>query len=140
MSGYTKLNLREDVENSAEKFGMGDVLAAHFVRDDLDATQFGLSLQRLKPNQRMPFGHSHQQQEEVYVIIGGSGRLKLGDDIVEVGQYDAIRIAPEVTRGVEAGPEGLELIAFGAPDTGLQDAQQEMGWWTETSGRRPPSA
>ena len=61
MSGYTKLNLAEDVENSAEKFGMGDVLATHFVRDDLDAKQFGLSLQRLKPNQRMPFGHNHKQ-------------------------------------------------------------------------------
>jgi mannose-6-phosphate isomerase-like protein (cupin superfamily) len=131
LSDYTKLNLAEDVENSAEKFGMGDVLAAHFVRDDLDATQFGLSLQRLKPNQRMPFGHNHQQQEEVYVVVGGSGRLKLGDDVVEVRQYDAVRIAPEVMRAVEAGAEGLELIAFGAPATGLQDAQQEMGWWTD---------
>ena len=131
MSGYTKLNLQDDVENSAEKFGMGDVLAAHFVRDDLDATQFGLSLQRLKPNQRLPFGHYHEQQEEVYVIVGGSGRLKLGDEVVEVGRWDAVRIAPEVTRGVEAGPEGHELVAFGAPNTGLHDAKQEMRWWTD---------
>jgi quercetin dioxygenase-like cupin family protein len=131
VSGYTKLNLVEDVENSAEKFGMGDVLAAHFVRDDLDATKLALSLQRLKPSQRMPFGHSHEQQEEVYVIVGGSGRLKLDDDVVDVGRWDAVRIAPEVIRGVEAGPDGLELLAFGAPATGLQDAQQEMGWWTD---------
>jgi quercetin dioxygenase-like cupin family protein len=132
LSGYTKLNLQADVENSAEKFGMGDILAAHFVRDDLGATRFGLSLQRLKPNQRLPFGHSHEQQEEVYVVVAGSGRLKLDDDIVEVGQWDAVRIAPEVVRGVEAGPDGLDMIAFGAPATGLQDAQQEMGWWAET--------
>ena len=132
MSGYTKLNLRDGVENSAEKFGMGEILEAHFVRDDLQATQFALSLQLLKPNQRMPFGHSHEQQEEVYVIVGGSGRLKLDDEIIEVGRWDAVRIAPEVTRGVEAGPDGLELIAFGAPATGLQDAKQEMGWWAET--------
>ena len=131
MSGYTKLNLVEDVENSAEKFGMGDVLAAHFVRDDLEATQFGLSLQRLKPDQRMPFGHSHAQQEEVYVVIAGSGRLKLDDDIVEVAQYDAVRVASEVTRAFEAGPEGLDVVAFGAPATGLQDAEQQMGWWTD---------
>jgi hypothetical protein len=65
------------------------------------------------------------------VIIGGSGRLKLDDEILEVGQWDAVRMAPEVIRGLEAGPEGLELIAFGAPNTGLQDAQQEMGWWTD---------
>jgi mannose-6-phosphate isomerase-like protein (cupin superfamily) len=131
VSGFTKLNLAEDVENSAEKFGMGDVLAAHFVREDLDATQFGLSLQRLKPNRRMPFGHNHQQQEEVYVVIGGSGRLKLDDEVIEVARWDAVRIAPEVMRALEAGPDGLEVIAFGAPATGLQDAQQEMGWWTD---------
>ena len=131
MSGYTKLNLAEDVENSAEKFGMGDVLAAHFVRDGLDATQSGVSLLRLKPNQRMPFGHTHKTQEEVYVVAGGSGRLKLDDDVLELAQWDAVRIAPEIMRALEAGAEGLELIAFGAPATGLGDAQQEMGWWTD---------
>ena len=131
MSGYTKLNLVEDVDNSAEKFGMGDVLAAHFVGGDLDATQSGVSLLRLKPNQRMPFGHTHQQQEEVYVVAGGSGRLKLDDDVLELARWDAVRIAPEVMRALEAGAEGLELIAFGAPATGLGDAQQEMGWWTD---------
>ena len=131
MSGYTKRNLREDIEDSAAKFGMGEVLEAHFARDDLEATQFGLSLQMLRPNQRLPFGHHHDQQEEVYVVVGGSGRLKLGDDVVEVGRWDAVRVAPEVTRGMEAGPEGLELIAFGAPNTGPQDVRQEMGWWTD---------
>ena len=132
MSNYTKLNLERDVENSAEKFGMGDVLEAHFAREDLDATQSGLSLQRLKPNQRMPFGHTHNQQEEVYVIAGGSGRLKLDDEVLEVGQWDAIRIAPNVMRAIEAGPDGLDLVAFGAPNVGLGDANQEMGWWAET--------
>jgi len=131
LSGYTKLNL-EDVENSAEKFGMGDILEARFVREDLDATQFGLSLQRLKPNQRLPFGHSHESQEEVYVFVAGSGRLKLDDEIIDVARWDAVRMAPEVTRALEAGPDGLELIAVGAPATGLQDAKQEMGWWSET--------
>ena len=131
LSGYTKRNLRDDVEDSAVKFGMGEVLEAHFARDDLEATQFGISLQMLKPNQRVPFGHFHDRQEEVYVVVGGSGRLKLDDEVVEVGRWDAVRIAPEVTRGVEAGPEGLELIAFGAPNTGPQDVRQEMGWWTD---------
>jgi mannose-6-phosphate isomerase-like protein (cupin superfamily) len=132
LSAYTKLNLERDVENSAEKFGMGEVLEAHFARDDLDATQLGLSLQRLKPNQRMPFGHTHDQQEEVYVIVGGGGRLKLDDEILDVERWDAILIAPDVMRAIEAGPDGLDLVAFGAPATGLQDAKQEMGWWSET--------
>jgi quercetin dioxygenase-like cupin family protein len=132
LSGYTKRNLERDVVDSALKFGMGDVLEAHFARDDIDATQFGLSLQRIKPNQRVPFGHSHEQQEEVYVIVAGSGRLKLEDEVIEVDRWDAVRISPEVTRGVEAGPDGMELIAFGAPHTGGRDVKQEMGWWSET--------
>jgi mannose-6-phosphate isomerase-like protein (cupin superfamily) len=132
VSGYTKLNLVDDVDNSAERFGMGDVLAAHFAGAAIEATQFGLSLQRLKPGQRMPFGHDHKQQEEVYVIVGGSGRIKLDDEIFDVGRWDAVRISPEVIRNVEAGPDGLDLLAFGAPATGLQDAQQKMGWWAET--------
>jgi quercetin dioxygenase-like cupin family protein len=129
MPGYTIKNLVSDVENSAEKFGMGDVLAAHFARKDLEATKLGVSLQRLKPNQRVPFGHRHEEQEEVYVVVGGSGRLKLDDDTVEVGRWDAVRVAPEVMRAFEAGPDGLEVVAFGAP--GIPDTQQEMGWWTD---------
>jgi quercetin dioxygenase-like cupin family protein len=131
VSGYSKLNLVEDVDNSAEKFGMGDVLAAHFVGDGLEATQSALSLLRLKPNQRMPFGHNHKQQEEVYVVVGGSGRIKLDDEVIEVARWDAVRMAPEVMRALEAGPDGLEVVAVGAPATGLRDAQQEMGWWTD---------
>jgi quercetin dioxygenase-like cupin family protein len=129
MPGYTIKNLVSGVENSAEKFGMGDVLAAHFARKDLEATKLGVSLQRLKPNQRVPFGHRHEEQEEVYVVVGGSGRLKLDDDTVEVGRWDAVRVAPEVMRAFEAGPDGLEVVAFGAP--GIPDTQQEMGWWTD---------
>jgi quercetin dioxygenase-like cupin family protein len=129
MPGYTIKNLVSDVENSAEKFGMGDVLAAHFARKDLEATKLGVSLQRLKPNQRVPFGHRHEEQEEVYVVVGGSGRIKLDDDIVEVARWDAVRVSPEVVRALEAGPDGLEVVAFGAP--GIPDTQQEMGWWTD---------
>jgi mannose-6-phosphate isomerase-like protein (cupin superfamily) len=129
VAGYTKLNLTEDVEDSAQKFGMGEVLEAHFARDDIEARQFGLSLQRLKPNQRMPFGHRHVQQEEVYVVVGGSGRLKLEDEVIDVGRWDAVRVDPEVVRNFEAGPDGLEVLAFGAPNT--RDVEQLMNWWTD---------
>src|SRR5262245_34626559 len=108
---------------------MGDVLAAHFARKDIEAKQFGLSLQRLKPNQRMPFGHRHETQEEVYVVVAGSGRIKLEDDIVDVGRWDAVRVDAEVMRALEAGPDGLDVVAFGAP--GVPDTQQEMNWWTD---------
>ena len=129
MAGYTKLNLTEDVEDFAPRFGMGEVLQAHFARDAIEAKQFGLSLQRLKPNQRLPFGHRHEQQEEVYVVVGGSGRLKIEDEVLELGQWDAVRVDPQLVRNLEAGPDGMDVLAFGAP--GLRDTEQLMNWWTD---------
>jgi mannose-6-phosphate isomerase-like protein (cupin superfamily) len=129
VAGYTKLHLIDDVEDSAPRFGMGEVLEAHFAREAIEAKKFGLSLQRLKPNQRLPFAHRHEQQEEVYVIVAGSGRAKLEDEVLELAQWDALRVDPEVVRGFEAGPDGLVLIAFGAP--GIRDTEQFMGWWTD---------
>jgi uncharacterized cupin superfamily protein len=130
MAVYTHKNLESDVEDSALKFGMSDVLEAHFASDALDATQFGLSLQRLKPGARMPFGHRHAQQEEVYVIVEGSGRLKIDEEILEVTLWDAVRVAREAARAFEAGDGGLTLLAFGAPATGIGDAEQLPGWWS----------
>jgi mannose-6-phosphate isomerase-like protein (cupin superfamily) len=108
---------------------MGEVLQAHFAREAIEAQKFGLSLQRLKPNQRMPFGHRHAEQEEVYVVVGGSGRLKVEDEVLELAQWDAVRVDPELVRNLEAGPDGLDVIAFGAP--GVRDTEQLMNWWTD---------
>jgi mannose-6-phosphate isomerase-like protein (cupin superfamily) len=129
VAGYTKLHLIADVEDSAQKFGMGEVLEAHFAREDIEAKQFGLSLQRLKPNQRLPFGHRHERQEEVYVVVAGSGRAKLEDEIVDLAQWDALRVDPDVVRNLEAGPDGMDVLAFGAP--GVRDTEQFMDWWTD---------
>jgi mannose-6-phosphate isomerase-like protein (cupin superfamily) len=129
VAGYTKLNLTEDVEDSATKFGMGEVLQAHFAREDIEAKQFGLSLQRLKPDQRMPFGHRHGEQEEVYVVVAGSGRIKVEEEVLELAQWDAVRVDAELVRNLEAGPDGMDVLAFGAP--GVRDAEQLMGWWTD---------
>jgi mannose-6-phosphate isomerase-like protein (cupin superfamily) len=129
VAGYTKLNLTEDVEDSAQKFGMGEVLAAHFAREDIEAKNFGLSLQRLKPDQRLPFGHRHEKQEEVYVVVGGSGRIKIEDEVIDIARWDAVRVDPELARSFEAGPEGMEMLAFGAP--GVRDSEQMMNWWTD---------
>ena len=131
---YTRVNLRDDVEDIAGKHGMGEVLEGHFATGDLGLEKSAVSFQALKPGARLPFGHSHEQQEELYVVIGGSGRIKLDDEIVEIRALDAIRIAPEVMRGVEAGDDGIELLAFGAPNTGAVTddvGTQEMGWWSD---------
>jgi mannose-6-phosphate isomerase-like protein (cupin superfamily) len=81
---------------------------------------------------RIPFGHRHKTQEEVYVIVSGSGRLKLDNEIVELRQWDAVRIAKETTRNFEAGPGGgAEMILFGAPNAGSGDAEVIPGWWED---------
>jgi hypothetical protein len=131
MADYTLKNLRDDVKDAAPEFGLSPPLEAHFAREELGLRRSGLSLQRLDPNARGPFGHKHAQQEEVYVIVAGSGRLKLDEEIVEVRAWDAVRIPPETTRALEAGPDGIELLAFGAPFEGANDAEVLTGWWSE---------
>jgi mannose-6-phosphate isomerase-like protein (cupin superfamily) len=128
MANYTVKNLK-DVENMAEQFGMSDGLEARFARGPLELSNFGLSYQRLEPNFRIPFGHKHGQQEEVYVVLSGSARLKLDDDIVELKRWDAIRVPGEVTRNFEGGPEGAELLAIGAPLA--KDTEMLQGWWAD---------
>jgi mannose-6-phosphate isomerase-like protein (cupin superfamily) len=127
MGGYTKQNVRE-VENQAPNFGMPDELEARFARPSLAGETLGLSLFTLAPNFRIPFGHKHRSQEEVYVITRGSARIKVGDEIVEVGQWDAIRFDRDTMRAVEAGPEGVEYLAFGAGED-PSEVEMSQNWW-----------
>ena len=85
----------------------------------------------MAPNFRLPFGHSHTRQEEIYVLVDGSARIKLDDEVVELTRWDMVRISKETVRNVEAGPEGAELILFGAPSTGPNDAAMLPGWWPQ---------
>jgi uncharacterized cupin superfamily protein len=114
MAAYTLTNLRE-VEDSAPKFGFAPTLEARFASGALGLTQSGLSLQRVAPNEQAPFGHRHKTQEEVYVVLAGSGRARVDDEVVELRPYDALRVEASAARVFEGGPEGLELLAFGAP-------------------------
>jgi mannose-6-phosphate isomerase-like protein (cupin superfamily) len=129
MGTYTKQNLW-DVENQAPRFGMPAELEARFARTALDGKTLGLSLMKLAPNFRIPFGHKHPGQEEVYVVVRGSGRVKVEDEIVDVAQWDAIRFDKDTMRGVEAGSDGLEFLAFGAGDDPM-DAEMVQDWWSD---------
>ena len=100
-----------------------------FAKDDLDAEQAGFTYHRSNPNTHSTFGHRHQEAEEVYVVISGSGRMRLDDEIIEIARLDTIRVAPEVWRGFSAGPDGLEIIAFGARHDG--DGEVDPEWWVE---------
>lgn len=130
MSAYTLKNLKE-VENSAPKFGFAPDLEARFASSALELERAGLSYQRLAPGFRIPFAHHHAEQEEIYVIVSGGGRMKLDDEVIELRQWDAIRVAADTTRNFEAGSEGAELIAFGAPGPNLADATMLPGWWLD---------
>jgi mannose-6-phosphate isomerase-like protein (cupin superfamily) len=133
MSEFTVVNLKE-VEDQAPRFGHAPDLEARFATGPLGLSNSGISYQRLAPNFRMPFGHRHRTQEEVYAVLAGGGRMKLDDEVVELRALDAVRIPPGAMRSIEAGPEGIEILAIGAPNTGA--AQSDVidmtpNWWAD---------
>ncbi|TML33477.1 MAG: cupin domain-containing protein [Actinobacteria bacterium] len=131
MAGYTKVNLRDDVDDQGPNFGFEGKMEARMARVPLELEQSGVSLLGLAPNFRIPFAHRHKTQEEVYVLIRGSVRVKLEDEVVDLKPYDALRVHKDTTRGFEAGPEGAEMLAVGAPHTGPGDADMVNDWWTD---------
>jgi mannose-6-phosphate isomerase-like protein (cupin superfamily) len=130
VAGYTLVNLRE-VEDMAPKFGFAPNVEARFARKPLELDQSGVSYFRIAPEFRMPFGHRHEMQEEVYLVVSGSARIKVDDEIVELQAWDAIRVPPDTTRGMQAGPDGAEIVAFGSPTQDNRDAEMVQDWWTD---------
>ena len=127
-NGYTHKSL-DEVEDSAPKFGFEELQEARFAYGALDCDQVGFALERVKPGKRQGVAHTHNEAEEVYVVVSGSGRVKLDDDVVELKRLDALRVAPHVMRQFEAGPDGLELVAFGRRHEG--DGEIKPGWWSD---------
>jgi uncharacterized cupin superfamily protein len=130
MSDYTHLNLREDVDDQAPNFGIEEI-EARMARVPLAMENAGLSYLRLEPGFRLPWGHSHKQQEEVYVLVSGSARIKIDDEIRDMKQWDAVRLHRDTVRSFEAGDDGAEFIAIGAPNTGPGDANMIQDWWSD---------
>jgi len=128
MSDYTIKNLL-DLDNVAS--GRGYDLDARFARSHIDSAHLGVSYFRYGPGVRPPYGHHHRDQEEAYVVTGGSGRVRLGDEIHEVKQWDVIRVAPAVVRAFEGGPDGMELIAIGNDRPEGGDGELVDDFWTD---------
>lgn len=126
MPGWTKKNFRDLADRSPADAPM----QWRFARNAVGARELGVSWFTYEPGARMPFGHRHREQEEVYVIVGGSGRVKLDGEIVDVAERDVLRVAPGVMRAFEAGPDGLDLLCVGGsrPDGG--DAERDEDFWT----------
>jgi uncharacterized cupin superfamily protein len=109
---FSKKNLRE-VEDSAAKYGFSESQEARFPRVELGAQQTGFNYMIVKPGRREAFAHRHRDAEEVFVVLSGSGRVKLDDELVELAPLDAVRVSPGITRALEAGDDGLEVLIFG---------------------------
>lgn len=126
MSDYTIVNL-EECDDFAAGNGIGDVGQIRFPREAVEAEATGFAHMQLKPGKRHPFPHRHGQAEEIYFVLSGSGQVKLEDELRELSTHDIVRVAPAVTRGFEAGPEGMELLAFGARHGG--DGEIVKDFW-----------
>jgi uncharacterized cupin superfamily protein len=129
MATYTKVNFKQDVEDMAPRFDLSPGAESRFARETLQLEQSGLSYFKLAPGFRFPFGHRHGEQEEVYVVIGGNAVLRLDDEELELERLDAVRIPRGTKRAVQGGPDGCELLAFGAPNTQNKDVEMLPGWW-----------
>ncbi|MBI5106514.1 MAG: cupin domain-containing protein [Solirubrobacterales bacterium] len=131
---FTLRNLKNDLEDVGPGFDGAPSLEFRLATVALELEHSGLGYQRVPPGARFPYGHTHKTQEEVYVVVGGSGRMKLDDEVVEVGRWDAVRVPPGTWRGYEAGPEGLEILVIGAPNLGdapREDVEGRRDWWSD---------
>ena len=131
---FTQRNLKQDLPDLGSNFDGAPDLEFRLATVELELAHSGLSHQRIPPGYRFPYGHTHKTQEEVYVVVRGSGRMKLDDEVVDVGEWDVVRVPPGTWRGYEAGPEGLEILVFGAPNLGENprgDVEGERDWWAD---------
>ena len=131
---FTLKNLRDDLADVGSNFDGAPDLEFRVAGEALQLERSGLSYQRIPPNYRFPYGHTHNEQEEVFAVVGGSGRMKLDGEIVDVKKWDVVRVPPGTWRGYEAGPDGLEILVFGAPSLGespRDDVEGRRGWWVD---------
>jgi len=131
---FTLRNIKADLEDIGPKFDGAPELEFRSATRALQLEESGLSYQRVPPGYRFPYGHTHKTQEEVYVVVRGSGRMKVDDEIVELEEWDAVRVPPGAWRGYEAGPEGLEILVIGAPSLGealREDVDGLRDWWAD---------
>jgi mannose-6-phosphate isomerase-like protein (cupin superfamily) len=129
MANYTITNLKQDVEDTAG--ARTPSVEGRFARKYLDSRDLGISYFRYAPGFRSPVGHRHREQEEVYVVLSGSGRVKLEDEVRDLRQWDVVRVAPEVGRSFEAGADGLELIIAGGVRPEGGDGELIEDFWDE---------
>jgi quercetin dioxygenase-like cupin family protein len=132
--GFNHLNIKRELPDIGPNFDGAPDLEFRLATKALELEQSGLGYQRIPPNYRFPYGHTHERQEELYVAVRGSGRMKLDDEVIELKEWDVVRVAPGTWRGYEAGPDGLEMLVIGAPNLGDDprgDVEGVRDWWSD---------
>jgi quercetin dioxygenase-like cupin family protein len=128
MSRFAIVNLL-DIEDSVGERAPG--IEGRFARQRLESRDLGLSLFRYAANLRSPVAHSHREQEEAYVVVAGSGQVLLDGEIHELRQWDVVRVAPDVVRAFQAGPDGLDIVAVGGPKPEGGDGVMGTAVWPD---------
>jgi mannose-6-phosphate isomerase-like protein (cupin superfamily) len=129
MPTYKKLNF-SDVKDQAPDYGMSEMGESRFARGALGAENIGLTRYRLNPSRRLGFGHRHDTSEETYLVLSGSGRFRIEDDVFDVGPMDIVYCPPQAMREWESGPDGMELLAFGTHAEG-ENSEMDRDFWTD---------
>ena len=129
---FTRKNIKADLEDIGAAFDGAPDLEFRAATKALELADSALSYQRVPPGYRFPYGHTHRRQEEVYVVVRGGGRMKVDDEIIELEEWDAVRVPPGTWRGYEAGSEGLEMLVMGAPNLDMrEDVDGQRDWWSD---------
>jgi len=131
---FRRRNIKADLDDIGSNFDGAPGLEFRAATKPLELEKSALSYQSVPPNSRFPYGHTHETQEEIYIVVRGSGRMKLDDEIIDLEEWDAVRVPPGTWRGYDAGPNGLELFVIGAPNLGDDprgDVDGLRGWWAE---------
>ena len=129
---FTRRNIKDELDDLGPQFDGAPGLEFHAAAGALGLERSGLSHQRIPPGHRFPYGHTHRQQEEIYVVVRGSGRMKCDDEVFELREWDAVRVPPGTWRGYEAGPDGLEILVIAAPSIDQRDDVEGVrDWWTD---------
>jgi hypothetical protein len=130
MSDYTVVKAA-DVPDQGPNLGIAPDFEIRFMRNDLGCEDCGVSVARIAPNGKRVNGHRHKRQEEVYLLVSGTAQIKVGDDIVDLEPWTAVRVPADIVRALAAGPEGAEFVLVGAPNTGPGDAIDEPDFWKD---------
>ncbi len=111
-----------------EQHSYRGVPGKRFIGNDLGLTGCEVSLNRLPAGKGTPFVHAHKKNEELYIVLRGSGTFFVDGEEFPISEGSLVRIAPEGARVLTAGSEDLYFICFQAEENSLTQATREDGY------------